>query len=110
MTFSSSTKPASSGECTQRISVTLGREGVGTRSLAEKGFGFIEPRDGSKGVFVHISAVERADMRTLMEGRRLRHRDRAGQAGGVQSSKSIGQWLTRGHRPKLVANNRITLD
>jgi len=33
-----------------------------------KGFGFIQPEDGSKDVFVHISAVERANMGTLREG------------------------------------------
>ncbi|MER2264326.1 cold-shock protein, partial [Methylobacterium oxalidis] len=33
-----------------------------------KGFGFIQPEDGSKDVFVHISAVERAGMQTLDEG------------------------------------------
>jgi len=33
-----------------------------------KGFGFIQPQDGSKDVFVHISAVERAGIRTLNEG------------------------------------------
>ena len=35
----------------------------------QKGYGFIQPEDGSKDVFVHISAVERAGMRGLMEGR-----------------------------------------
>ena len=38
---------------------------------AQKGFGFIQPADGSKDVFVHISAVERAGMRTLMEGQKV---------------------------------------
>jgi CspA family cold shock protein len=37
----------------------------------QKGFGFIQPTDGSKDVFVHISAVERAGMRTLMEGQKV---------------------------------------
>jgi len=36
-----------------------------------KGFGFIQPQDGSKDVFVHISAVERAGMGNLSEGQRL---------------------------------------
>ena len=35
-----------------------------------KGFGFIMPGDGSKDVFVHISAVERAGMKTLTEGQK----------------------------------------
>jgi cold shock protein len=38
---------------------------------ATKGFGFIQPDDGSKDVFVHISAVERAGMRDLREGQRV---------------------------------------
>ncbi len=37
----------------------------------QKGFGFIEPSDGSKDVFVHISAVERAGMTTLREGQKI---------------------------------------
>ena len=37
----------------------------------QKGFGFIQPADGNKDVFVHISAVERAGMSTLNEGQKL---------------------------------------
>ncbi len=36
-----------------------------------KGFGFIEPEDGSKDAFVHISAVERAGLTTLREGQKV---------------------------------------
>lgn len=36
-----------------------------------KGFGFIQPEDGSGDVFVHISAVEKAGLRTLNEGQRI---------------------------------------
>ena len=38
---------------------------------SQKGFGFIAPSDGSKDVFVHVSAVERAGMRGLVEGQKL---------------------------------------
>ena len=36
-----------------------------------KGFGFIEPEDGSKDAFVHISAVERAGLSGLQEGQKV---------------------------------------
>jgi CspA family cold shock protein len=36
-----------------------------------KGYGFIEPSDGGKDVFVHISAVERAGMTSLNEGQKI---------------------------------------
>ena len=38
-----------------------------------KGFGFIQPDDGSADVFVHISAVERAGMGSLNEGQKIRY-------------------------------------
>jgi CspA family cold shock protein len=38
---------------------------------AQKGFGFIEPKNGGGDVFVHISAVEKAGWRTLTEGQKI---------------------------------------
>jgi CspA family cold shock protein len=38
---------------------------------SQKGYGFIQPADGSKDVFVHISAVERAGMNGLNEGQKV---------------------------------------
>ena len=38
---------------------------------AQKGFGFIQPEDGTKDVFVHISALERAGISQLNEGQRV---------------------------------------
>ena len=38
---------------------------------AAKGFGFIQPEDGSRDVFVHISAVQAAGLQTLREGDRV---------------------------------------
>ena len=38
---------------------------------SQKGFGFIQPDDGGKDVFVHISAVERAGMSNLNEGQKI---------------------------------------
>lgn len=46
-----------------------------------KGFGFIEPEDGSNDAFVHISAVERAGLRSLDEGQKVSYELRPGQNG-----------------------------
>ena len=46
-----------------------------------KGYGFIQPNDGSSDVFVHISAVERAGMSTLNEGQTLSFELEQGQRG-----------------------------
>ncbi len=46
-----------------------------------KGFGFIEPEDGSKDAFVHISAVERAGLSSLSEGQKVSYELQPGQNG-----------------------------
>lgn len=50
-----------------------------------KGYGFIQPDDGSKDVFVHISAVERAGMQNLREGQKLSYDVEPGQQGKVSA-------------------------
>ncbi|MDP7547259.1 MAG: cold-shock protein [Alphaproteobacteria bacterium] len=48
---------------------------------AAKGYGFIEPEDGSKDAFVHISAVERAGLSSLNEGQKISYELVPGQNG-----------------------------
>ncbi|MEQ8507642.1 MAG: cold-shock protein [Rhodospirillaceae bacterium] len=55
---------------------------------AAKGFGFIEPEDGSKDAFVHISAVERAGLSGLNEGQKVNYELQAGQ-NGKQSAENL---------------------
>ena len=50
-----------------------------------KGFGFIQPDDGSKDVFVHISAVERAGLGTLSEGQKVQYDLARGKDGKVSA-------------------------
>jgi CspA family cold shock protein len=51
-----------------------------------KGFGFIQPDDGSKDVFVHISAVERAGLATLSENQKVSFELERGQNGKVSAA------------------------
>ena len=46
-----------------------------------KGFGFIQPSDGSKDAFVHISSVERAGLTSLSEGQKVSYELQPGQNG-----------------------------
>jgi cold shock protein len=50
-----------------------------------KGYGFIQPEDGSKDIFVHISAVERAGLSNLHEGQKLTFDVERGQQGKVSA-------------------------
>jgi CspA family cold shock protein len=52
---------------------------------AGKGYGFIMPDDGSKDVFVHISAVERAGRSTLNEGQKVGYDVARGDRGRVSA-------------------------
>nr|WP_319390367.1 cold-shock protein [uncultured Cohaesibacter sp.] len=50
-----------------------------------KGFGFIEPDDGGKDAFVHITALERAGLRSLNEGQKISYELEAGRDGKVSA-------------------------
>ena len=53
---------------------------------AQKGYGFIQPDDGSKDVFVHISAVQRAGMASLDEGQKVSYDLERGQQGKTSAA------------------------
>ena len=56
---------------------------------AQKGFGFIEPSDGSPDAFVHISAVERAGLNELREGQKVGFELVADRRTGKKSAESL---------------------
>jgi CspA family cold shock protein len=55
----------------------------------QKGYGFIQPDDGGKDVFVHISAVERAGMRGLNEGQKISYELETDRRSGKQSAVNL---------------------
>jgi CspA family cold shock protein len=54
-----------------------------------KGYGFIQPDDGSKDVFVHATAVERAGMAPLTEGQRIQFEETRDQRSGKTSAGDL---------------------
>lgn len=58
----------------------------------EKGYGFIQPDDGSRDSFVHISAVERAGLKTLSEGQKVEYE------------------LVEGRNGKFAADNLVVVE
>jgi cold shock protein len=56
---------------------------------SQKGFGFVQPDDGSKDVFVHISAVERAGMYGLNEGQKVSFEIVADRRTGKSSAQNL---------------------
>ncbi len=57
----------------------------------QKGYGFIQPDDGSKDVFVHISAVERANMNTLREGQKVKFEVIADRRTGKAAAENLSE-------------------
>ena len=55
----------------------------------QKGFGFIEPSDGSKDVFVHISAVEHAGLDGLAEGQKVQFELKTDKMRGKVSAENL---------------------
>ena len=56
---------------------------------AQKGFGFIQPEGGGPDVFVHISAVERAGMRSLQEGQKISYDEQRDAKRGKSSAENL---------------------
>ena len=56
---------------------------------SQKGYGFIQPSDGGKDVFVHISAVERAGLTTLNEGQKVSYELVTDQRRGKTSAENL---------------------
>ena len=55
----------------------------------QKGFGFIQPEGGGPDVFVHISAVERAEMRSLQDGQKISYEVQTDAKRGKSSSENL---------------------
>lgn len=55
----------------------------------QKGYGFIAPEDGSKDVFVHVSALERAGLRGLAEGQKLSYELETDRRSGKTSAVNL---------------------
>ena len=56
-----------------------------------KGYGFIEPEEGGKDVFVHISAVQRAGLETLREGQKIQFEVVPGRDGKTSADNLVAQ-------------------
>ena len=54
-----------------------------------KGFGFIQPDDGGKDVFVHVSAVERSDLGSLSEGQKIAYEIERDRKTGRESAVAL---------------------
>ena len=56
---------------------------------SQKGYGFIQPDDGGKDVFVHVSALERAGLRSLVEGQKVSFEIQTDRRTGKSSASNL---------------------
>jgi CspA family cold shock protein len=86
--------PISTSELLTRLIVSDADESSMTQGTvkwfnSQKGFGFIQPDDGTKDVFVHISAVERAGLPGLNEGQKVTFELVADRRTGKSSAQNL---------------------
>jgi cold shock protein len=56
---------------------------------SQKGYGFIQPDNGGKDVFVHVSAVERAGLSSLNEGQKVSYEEQQDRKSGKTSAENL---------------------
>ena len=75
-----------------------------------KGFGFIEPVDGSKDTFVHISAVERAGLSSLNEGQKVHYESQPGRDGKSSAENlSIAEKFARRRLQRMLGAANVAV-
>jgi CspA family cold shock protein len=81
--------PGSGGQIDERYEDLYVNTGTVKWFNETKGYGFIQPDDGGKDVFVHISAVERAGMRNLIEGQKISYEIQTDKRSGKDSAGNL---------------------
>jgi len=81
-------KPEAAGAASVSAKMTRVTMTIGTVKFfnTTKGYGFIEPEDGTKDAFVHISAVKRSGLTTLNEGQKVSYDLQAGRDGKMSAT------------------------
>jgi CspA family cold shock protein len=84
--FDSGSRPQISRRGNFRLRTTYMQTGTVKFYNGQKGFGFIQPEDGSKDVFVHISALDRAGLGGLVEGQKVEFELETGRDGRTSAA------------------------
>jgi cold shock protein len=75
---------------------------------SQKGYGFIQPQGGTRDVFVHISAVERAGLSSLNEGQVVEYEEVSNRGKTSAENLRVQRWvLLRARQPTTIASMRL---